>query len=144
MSVANLHYDVEEEKYQLDLRMFIDDYLVVTGVLESESNYQPSLTMVPTKKSVRDYLSQHLFISINGKALQLKVDQVKVEELTIFVVFKAEHQIPPDEITSISVKDTIFVDEFISQRNVIHFDFPDKSRRSLLFNQYEREGTLEW
>lgn len=144
MSVANLHYDVEEEKYQLDLRMFIDDYLVVTGVLESESNYQPSLIMVPTKKSVRDYLSQHLFISINGKALQLKVDQVKVEELTIFVVFKAEHQIPPDEITSISVKDTIFVDEFISQRNVIHFDFPDKSRKSLLFNQYEREATLEW
>jgi len=144
MSVANLHYDAEEGEYQLDLRMFIDDYLVVTGVLESESSYQPSLSLVPSKRSVRDYLSEHLFISINGEALQLKVDKVKVEELTILVVFKAEHQIPPDDIISISAEDTIFVDEFINQRNIIHFDFPDKSRRSLLFNQYEREATLEW
>lgn len=144
MSVANLQYDAEEGEYHLDLRMFIDDYLVVTGVLESESSYQPSLSLVPSKRSVRDYLSEHLFISINGEALQLKVDKVKVEELTILVVFKAEHQIPPDDIISISAEDTIFVDEFINQRNIIHFDFPDKSRRSLLFNQYEREATLEW
>ncbi|NND07175.1 MAG: hypothetical protein HKN87_12420 [Saprospiraceae bacterium] len=144
MSVANLHYDSELDKYQIDLRMFVDDYLVVTGVIASESNYQPSMALVPSKREVRKYLDAHLFIALNGQPMDLKVDKVKIEDLTILVVFEGSHPVPPEEITSIDAEDTIFVDEFINQRNVLHVDLPNRTRKSILFNQYERKSVVEW
>ncbi len=144
MSVANLHYDLETAQYTLDLRMFVDDYLVATGVLSEESKYHPSLALRPNKSSVKAYLQDHLSISFNGQLLDLKVDRVKLEELTIFVIFKPIEALPPNAITTITAEDTIFVDHFFNQRNVLHFDFPDRARRSLLFNQYQRDGMIEW
>lgn len=142
MSVANLSYDESRERYELDLRMYIDDFLVVSGILEHESQYRPSLTSVPSKSVVAAYVEENFKISINDVALDLEVHRIKFEELTIYVTFKIKDIVKPGNIDTIEVKDSIFVDRFVNQRNVIHVEIPGVRRRSLLFNKYQQEGIL--
>lgn len=144
MSVANLSYDESRERYELDLRMYIDDFMVVSGILEHESQYKPSLTSVPSKSMVAAYVEENFKISINNQELDLEVHRIKFEELTIYVTFKIKEIVEPGHIESIEVKDSIFVDRFVNQRNVIHVEIPGLKRRSLLFNKYQQEGVLDF
>jgi hypothetical protein len=144
MSVANLTYDADKQRYQLDLRMFMDDFLVVTGALEPDANPFGDIISAPSKNSVKTYLADHLFIFFNGAQVQLKVDKIKIEELTIYVTFEVNAEITPPNITEIRVEDTIYVDEFVNQRNMIHISLPGKKKKSLLFNQYQREEVASW
>lgn len=144
MSVANLSYDESRERYELDLRMYIDDFMVVSGILEHESQYKPSLTSVPSKSMVAAYVEENFKISINNQELDLEVHRIKFEELTIFVTFKIKDIVEPGHIETIEVKDSIFVDRYVNQRNVIHVEIPGSRRRSLLFNKYQQEGTIEF
>ncbi len=144
MSVANLSYDESNERYELDLRMYIDDFLVVSGLLENEYQYRPSLASVPSKKMVANYVEENFKIRVNGRDIELEVHRVKFEELTIYVTFRMMDIVQPESIETIEVQDSIFVDRFVNQRNVIHVEIPGIRRRSLLFNKHQQKGVLEF
>jgi hypothetical protein len=144
MSVANLSYDPIKKEYLLDLRMFLDDYLVVTGALPENANPFGEILASPTKNEVRNYLADHFKIYFNNDLVDQKVEKVKTEELTIHVIFSIKTSLAPDDIKTVKVEDTIYADEFVNQRNIIHINLPGKSKRSLLFNQYEREKIASW
>jgi hypothetical protein len=144
MSVANLSYDDSNKTYLLDLRMFLDDFLVVSGGLPAGVNPYGKILSAPSKSDIRDYLAKHLIIYFNDQPILLKVEKIKTEDLTIHISFEIENDIPPDAITQIRVEDTIFVDVFFNQRNIIHISLPGKKKRSLLFNQHQREEVAIW
>ena len=144
MSVANLNYDQNKKEYSIDLRMFLDDYLVITGSLEEENNPFGKILASPSKNEIRDYLNEHFKIYFNDELMELKISKLKTEDVTIHVVVEIKTEITPQQINQIKVEDTIYVDQFINQRNVIHINLPDKSRKSLLFNKYQRVLNAEW
>ncbi len=144
MSVSTLSYDVDKAKYLLDLRMFFDDFMVV-NFGGAEADYQPnSILKRPSKGLIEDYVLQNLSIIVDGEIVTLKIDKIKFEELTIYITFELSTLKAPAEIESIIVKDTIFVDRFVNQRNVLHIELPNQSRRSLLFNAHQREEEITW
>ena len=144
MSVSTLCYDVDKAKYLLDLRMFFDDFMVV-NFGGAEADYQPnSILKRPSKGLIEDYVLQNLSIIVDGEIVKLKIDKIKFEELTIYITFELSTLKAPAEIESIIVKDTIFVDRFVNQRNVLHIELPNQSRRSLLFNAHQREEEITW
>ena len=124
--------------------MFMDDFLVVTGVLEPDANPFGDLLVAPSKRNVKNYLADHLFISFNEVPVELIIDKVKIEELTIFVTYHIDAEILPGDLTKVKVEDTIYADEFVNQRNIIHINLPGKKRKSLLFNQFQRVQAAEW
>ncbi len=144
MSVVNFSYDLENGEYVIDLRMFLDDFMaVMTG--QDETNFQGnSLLLVPSKKEVKDYLTENFQLVINDMPVDLQVRKVEIEELTIYVTFKSPDLIPPSEIKKALVRNSIFVDRFVNQRNVIHFNLPERSRKSILFNSHKREGEIQF
>jgi hypothetical protein len=144
MSVANLSYDVSKKSYFLDLRMFLDDFLVVSGDLPADANPFGQVLSVPSKSEVRDYLARHLIIYFNDQLIEVKADKVKTEDLTIYVTFAIKTDLLPEAITRIRIEDTIYTDVFANQRNIVHIDLPGKQRKSLLFNRYQREDTATW
>ncbi len=144
MSVANLNYDESTKEYQIDLRMFIDDYLTVTGVAPEPGSPYVSLRMKPLKKDVRKYLEQHLLIYFNGEPITLKLKSFKLDASTIQVSYILESDLSPPQIDRMKVVDTIYLDDFANQRNIIHVNFPGRPRKSLLFSTNQREEVLEW
>ena len=142
MSVTTLAFDVEKGKYVLDLRMFLDDFMVVTQG-GSEADYGPNeLFQKPSKSSIKKYVAENLRLEVNGSSIPLKVSKIKFEELTIYVAFQMNQVPVPSEIKEIVAEDTIFVDHFANQRNVIHIELPNQRRRSLLFNAHYREASV--
>ncbi|MDH3649888.1 MAG: hypothetical protein OEQ53_09400, partial [Saprospiraceae bacterium] len=79
-----------------------------------------------------------LNLSLNGVVQELKFGKMKVEELTVYVVYLVKSDLAPSTITQIDVTNTVLVDEFTNQRNVVHVELPDKKRKSMLFNRYHR------
>lgn len=144
MSVGSLTYDLKRQEYLVDLRMFLDDYLVIMGSLQEENNPYGQILSTPSKGEIRDYLGQHLRFYFNNKPVEMKIDKVKREELTIHVAISIKSEIPPVDLQNIQVEDTIYVDRFVNQRNLIHINLPDKSKKSLLFNRYQRSLTASW
>jgi hypothetical protein len=142
MSVASLSYDEKRNEYIVDVRMFIDDFMVATdSSLDRSSNIDLTL-LKPRKSDVRDYVSSQISIVINGQIQTLVFEKMKIEELTVLAIFRIKSDITPSEINRIDVTDTILVDEFINQRNICHIEIPGKKRKSLLFNQYYRENEI--
>lgn len=144
MSVANLTYDRSKKEYTIDLRMFLDDYLVITGSLKHENNPYGQILSTPSKGEIRDYLNSHFKIYFNDQLVELKIGKVRTEEVTIHVVIEIKTELAPEQIKEVKVEDTIYVDRFINQRNVIHISLPDKSKKSLLFNKYQRVLSAVW
>lgn len=144
MSVASLSYDDSNKTYLLDLRIFLDDFLVVSGELPADANPYGKMLSTPSKSEIRDYLAKHLIIYFNDQRIELKVEKIKTEDLTIQILLEIKNAIPPEAITQIRVEDTIFVDVFFNQRNIIHISLPGKKKRSMLFNQHQREGVATW
>ena len=138
MSVATLSYLEEKESYQFDIRLYIDDLIVATeGELPDAINVNWSM-IAPGKAIVQSYLKDHLNLSLNGVVQELKFGKMKVEELTVYVVYLVKSDLAPSTITQIDVTNTVLVDEFTNQRNVVHVELPDKKRKSMLFNRYHR------
>lgn len=144
MSVANLTYDQDKQEYKIDLRMFLDDYMVIMGSLQEENNPYGQILSTPTKGEIRNYLDEHLKIFFNDQPIALKVNQVKKEDLAIHVILEIKTELAPVDLKVIKVIDTIYIERFNNQRNLIHINLPEKSKKSLLFNKYQRELTATW
>ncbi len=144
MSVANFTYLEEKKTYQLDIRLYIDDLIMATeGELPNAISVDWS-TIAPGKAVVRSYLNEHLKISLNGTEHDLKFSKMKVEELTVYVIYNLKSEIIPSLIKTIDITDTVLVDEFVNQRNIVHIELPGKKRKSVLFNRYHRTGSAEY
>lgn len=141
--MANLTYDKEKGVYELDIRMFIDDFLVAVGTTDQTDIPFGSITTLPSKREVRSYVSEHFSLKFNNAPVPLKVDKIKMEEITIFVTLKVETGAHPDDLHSIEIVDSIYVDTFINQRNVVHISLPGRKRSSHLFNHYQRQKLVE-
>ncbi len=144
MSVANLSYDAEKAQYVLDLRVFVDDYLVVMGVIESEYNYDESIAFLPRKSDVRKYLAKHFQLFFNGENVSVQVDKVRTEEMTVYISLKVAETYQPDLVSRVEVHNTVFVEEFSNQRNVLHVDFPGQRRKTILCNKYYPKGEVQF
>ncbi len=142
--MASLTYSDVEQTYEVDLRMFMDDFLVVVGALPPDTNPFGNITITPSKSEIKKYLSAHFLIYFDEIPVELKINKIKIEELTIAVNFSFKHESDPEGISSIKIIDSIYVDEFINQRNIIHINLPGKKRKSLLFNQFNKEQTATW
>ena len=139
MSVANLTYDEKKAEYHLDIRMYMDDFLVATNPeLETTPNIDFTL-LVPSKSNVRAYLEEHLEVIFNDQVQPMKFAKMKIEELTVYVEYTIKNNIIVSSLNKIQVKDSVLVDKFSNQRNVVHVELPGKKRKTLLFNSHYRE-----
>lgn len=144
MSVANFTYLEEKRIYQFDIRLYIDDLIMATeGELPNAINVDWSM-IAPGKAVVRSYLDEHLKISLNGTEEELKFSKMKVEELTVHVIFTIKSEVIPSFVKTIDITDTVLVDEFVNQRNIVHIELPGKKRKSVLFNRFHRTGSAEY
>ncbi|MBX2815969.1 MAG: hypothetical protein KTR24_08225 [Saprospiraceae bacterium] len=140
MSVAHLTH-LDSTSYEIELRIFIDDLIVGTGG-KLPSRPTPWSEVAPKAKKVDTYLSSRLALSINDQSIDWNFDHMEVEEIAVACYLRFECAYLPEEITRIEATNSILVDNFVEQRNVLHIELPNSRRRSLLFNTHERSSDL--
>jgi len=129
-SVTQADYDAQEHSLKMVTRVFYDD-------LEKafQERYDPSIKVDATYDQdkldayIQRYFDQKLIVSVNGKPQELNYIGHK-DEVDYVVCFIEVSGI--EDLRSISIENTLLMDVFPEQKNVIHLNAKGKKKSFLL------------
>lgn len=141
VSITKIEYVKEKNSIQIIAKIFTDD---MENALRKR--YDRSISLDTKKETesadedLKKYILQKIKIKINGKPVQ--VNYVGKEYDMDMVVAYME-VIDVRELKSIDIENTVLMDVFPEQQNIIHLK-TSKSRRSLILDKDEPRGKLKF
>ena len=133
VSVTKVEHNAAEETLQIITKIFIDD---VEDVLNERYSTE---TFLDTKKEtardrelLKEYILKKLKVEVNGEKADLNYLGVTYED----DIVKAFIEITGvKECTSIGVENTMLMEKFEDQQNIIHFTVGDEKRSMVLVKE---------
>lgn len=141
VSITKIEYVKEKQSLQIITQIFIDD---VEDVLQQR--YDPTLSLATKKETETDvelltkYIHQKLKIKVNGEPVELKYIG---REYDIDIVKSYFEVKGIKEIEEIEIDNTVLMDLFEEQQNIIHLKTSSK-RRSLILDRDNPKGLLKF
>lgn len=132
VSVTEIKHDAATNELQISSRIFADD---LENVLKKQSRQAVDI-IHPTNRPQTDsliaaYVSKHLVITVDGKAVKLHYIGYKIEEEAAWCFLEAENIKP---FKQVHVKDDILYSEHPNQINMIHVILHDERKSTKLDN----------
>ena len=141
VSVFQLTYVPAKKEIQMTSRIFIDD-LEAAFVKKFKKNFYigTSTETADTDEYIKKYIAAGLHIKVNGKEKIIKFLGKETEEdiLVCYFTLPAE-----SAVKSLSVSNTILLEMFDDQQNIIHANV-QRNKKSLLLTNDTTEGLLEF
>ena len=141
VSVTKVEYNKDAETLQIITKIFIDD---VEDVLNER--YKTETFLDTKKESARDrellkeYILKKLKIEVNGEKADLNYLGIEYET----DIVKAYIEIAGvKDCTSIGVENTILMEKFEEQQNIIHFKVGDY-KRSMMLEKENPNGLIKF
>ncbi len=141
VSVTKVEHNAEAETLQIITKIFIDD---VEDVLNERYN---TVTYLDTKKEterdrelLKEYVLKKLKIEVNGKEAELKYLGVEYETDIVKAYLEIANV---KECNSIGVENTMLMEKFEDQQNIIHFTVGDY-KRSMVLEKDNPNGLLKF
>jgi hypothetical protein len=130
--VTEIKHDAATNELQISSRIFADD---LENVLKKQSRQAVDI-IHPTNRPQTDsliaaYVSKHLVITVDGKAVKLHYIGYKIEEEAAWCFLEAENIKP---FKQVHVKDDILYSEHPNQINMIHVILHDERKSTKLDN----------
>lgn len=134
MSVTEVMFSEEKKAFEVKVYLFTDD---LTATLTGNPN-----SALPNNSLIGDYILRHLELNVNGskqtlsfQAMRQKNDQVLATFTTL--VFK-------QKIKTIQVKNSLLIEKFREQTNMVYALMPGKGRETQLLNASDVEGEFSF
>jgi len=131
-SVTQVDYDSKSQSLQIITRIFYDDLQRAL-----QERYDPDIQVDETydqdklNKVINRYLSQKFIVKINGE--QHEINYLGHEDDNDYVVCYIEVK-HIQNIESLSVENTVLMDVFPEQKNVVHLHVGDTKKSFLLIS----------
>lgn len=141
VSVTEIDHNEERASLQIISRVFIDDFENVLNL-----RYDQDLTLDPRTESsnaeefIAKYLEQKLHIEVNGK--NTRINYLGKEYENDMLVFYIEAS-GVENIKEVLVKNSVLMDLFEEQKNLVHVKVKGKTRSMVLVTGRE-ENTLNF
>ncbi|GAB4250831.1 MAG: hypothetical protein Kow0027_14460 [Saprospiraceae bacterium] len=133
MSVCEMTFPLENEDLQLKFYLFQDD-------LKAALYDNPDAPNIDEEKAAA-YIADHFKISVNGQvatlhfnSMRMKNDQVLLEFTCPGTRFRSPVQL--------GVHNTILVEQFRKQVNMVYLNAPGKDRITLMLHASKTDGTF--
>ncbi|MGV3460026.1 MAG: DUF6702 family protein [Flavobacterium sp.] len=141
VGVFQLEYVPAKKQVQLTSRLFVDDIEATLNKKYGKRFYFTSKQELPEAEDyLKKYLAEKMEISINGKVQPVKFIGRELEDDVLICYYTIA---APAEVKSIKVSNSILMESFGEQQNIIHAKI-NGNRKSLLLTNDKREGTLEF
>jgi len=141
LSLTEVNYNKTEKSLHITMRLFIDD---LEKSLESNFNKKFKLDTpqenIKTNNYISYYLNKNFKINVNGK--QLNINFLGKEYENNVVYFYIEIDSVP-KIKSITVQNTILMDEFDTQQNIIKLNM-NNQKRTMILNRSNDKDLLKF
>jgi len=132
VSISNMDYFPDQNKITLSFKVFKDDFqLLFAHLYEEKIDFNDEKNYINYQSKIDDYYSNHFQIigNDNGKYL-LSNKGIKKDEEAIWFYYEA---MVKDEIKTLEIINTIFLDLYFDQKNMLIFNFHD-NEKAYLFN----------
>lgn len=141
VGVFQMEYVPAKKQVQLTARLFVDDVESTLNKRYGKRFYFTSKQELPEAEDyLKKYLGEKMEISINGKVQPVKFIGRELEDDVLICYFT----IPvPNNVKTLRVSNTILMEAFSEQQNIIHAKI-NGNRKSLLLTNDNKEGILEF
>ncbi len=132
MSVTEVVYSAETKAFEVKFYLFTDD---LTATLAGDKN-----APLPASKDIGDYVLKHFELSVNGGKQTLTFQSIRQKNDQVLATFSTP--VFPQKITEINVKNSLLVEKFREQTNMVYALLPGKGRETKLLNASTTEGAF--
>jgi hypothetical protein len=142
ISLTEIRFNPNSKKMEIAQKIFWDDLEVALGnEFKEKVDFLNPKDKAKLDGQIKEYLLKHNQLAVNGKSLTLNYLGYEVEEdAAWFYIESSATEIPK----SIEVKNTILLNDFNGQQNIVHVYSQSKSPRSLLLGKGEEKGKIEF
>lgn len=141
VSVTQVEYSEQDRSFQIISRIFIDD---LEKILEERYGINPELAtkneIENSNDVIREYLSYHFKLSINGETKPF-VYLGREYETDVIKCYLEIENVDIKTVKHITVENKILFDGFEEQQNIVHFKI-QKKRRSFILVKENDKGLL--
>lgn len=142
ISLTEIRFNPSSKKLEIAQKIFWDDMEVAL-----ENHFDEKVDFINPKdkakldRQVKEYLLKNNQVTVNGKLLTLNFIGFEVEEdAAWFYLESSTTELPK----TVEVKNTVLLDDFDGQQNIVHVYSQSKSPRSLLLGKGEEKGKIEF
>lgn len=142
ISLTEMRYNPSTRKMEIAQKIFWDDLEVaLSKEFKEKVDFLKPKDKAKLESQLRTYLLKHNQVSVNGKMLSLTYLGFEVdEEAAWFYLESSETTLPQ----SVEVKNSILLEDFDGQQNIVHVYSQSKSPRSLLLGEGKEKGKIEF
>ncbi|QED36263.1 hypothetical protein FK178_00295 [Antarcticibacterium arcticum] len=137
VSVTEIEHNGKNKSLQIISRVFTDDLeSVLKTRFDPEIRLGKKVETPGVDAYIEKYLGQRFTVEVDGKPLEIKFLGKEYEnDMTLFYL-----EIPEvKEFSKITVKNTILLDMFEEQKNLIHVQYKGKTKSLILAEGKERD-----
>lgn len=141
VSITKVEYSQEDQALQMISKIFVDDLEATLS-----ERYGTEVSLGTTKETEQDrsymqkYMLQKLTVVVNGSPATLSYLGEEYENDTVKIYIEIEGV---DSVQSLEFENTVLLDKFEEQQNIIHTKI-NKSRRSLVLDKDNPKGLLNF
>jgi hypothetical protein len=142
ISLTEMRYNSQSKKMEIAQKIFWDDLEVAMGnELEEKVDFLKPKDKAKLESQIKTYLLKHNQVWVNGKLLTLNYLGHEVEEDAAWFYLESSQAETPK---TVEMKNTILLEDFDGQQNIVHVYFQSKSPRSMLLGKGEEKGKVEF
>ena len=141
-SVCSINYAPEERTLQITQKIFADDLEEALNATANASGQNARIDVLnpPDPEAmetlVRNYLEEHLQITVNDKVVEPTFLGYEREELALWCYLEVSEVA---DIQRIRVQSSILVDAFDDQTNIVHIKYRDTVKSMKLAKNYPQD-----
>jgi hypothetical protein len=124
VSITNMEYFPEKQEIELSTKIFKDDFqLLFAHLKELNIDFENVDSIKKYQKEIDNYISSHVEIEINQKKQNLVFSGFKLNDEAIWLSYNLKIK---NEIRSIKIINTLLLDLYFDQKNLLIFKFEDQ------------------
>lgn len=134
MSVTEVVFSEEKKSFEVKFYLFTDD---LTATLTGDP-----LAPLPAQTNISNYILKHFELSVNGSKQVLTFQSIRQKNDQVLATFSTP--VFNQKIKKINVKNSLLIEKFKEQTNMVYALLPGKGRETELLNAGTVEGEFDF
>jgi hypothetical protein len=129
-ALFKIEHNAPKKRLEITARIFVDDLNVAIATkFKRKSNIGSNLETEEDLVFLKKYMAEKLLVIVNGKPISIEFLSKETENNVLICYFNGNN-IP--KIKTFEIKNSVLIDEFENQQNIVHLKINNKKQTLLL------------
>jgi hypothetical protein len=140
LSVTEIYTEEASQELAFSVTFFMDDF----GVAAKYEKYAADINAgkMTVDDLILNHLEEHLIIKADGQPLEYEI--VSKETNFPSVTCQMRFQKAPRKVNSLEVKNTLLLDMFDDQKNMVNIRIPGKGEGTMILNRKKKQSSVSF